>query len=38
MIRDENQFTLAYVIFVVLKTMYGWSDIVVDLLKADQLD
>jgi len=38
MIRDENQFTLAYVIFVVLKTMYGWSDIVVDLLKSDQLD
>ena len=38
MIRDENQFTLSYVVHNILKTMYVWEDIVVDYLKADQLD
>jgi hypothetical protein len=27
MIRDNEQFTLAYVMHTVLKTMYGWTDI-----------
>lgn len=38
MIRDEQQFTLAFVLHTIIKTMFGWQDIPVHLLKADQLE
>lgn len=35
MMRDEQQFTLAYVLHTVIKTMFGWQDVPVDQIKAD---
>lgn len=36
--RDHNQFPLGYVVHLLLRTMSGWHDFVVDQLKASQLD
>jgi len=38
MIRDHEEFTLAYVLHTILKTMYGWTDIDLAHLQSDQLD
>lgn len=32
--RDHNQFPLSYVVHLILRTMSGWQDFVVDQLKA----